>query len=371
MNDLKDVEIFAAGTHNGDAYTVADLDAMVAAFTALDFKPALRIGHAKPGDNESETPAIGWVENVRREGDKLVADFTNVADEVMALIRRKAFTRVSSEVFWNFERAGRKFARVLKAVALLGVGIPGVAGLRPLAASFAVGLFGEAQAKAYTADLIYPQSQKESIDMDQKEIEKIAKDAADAAVAAVIKTFDTQLQAEKDARIASEKAHATALTAERARIDATLAGQAAARVKQFADSCKLPALRPFVAAFAELAVSAPVEKKYTLGQGADKKDIQASPVETVEKFIAEVNAKVERLYKETGHSSVPGANDDPAGEKAYLDSRSAAGIEVDKRARDLMAKEGKLDYSAATDRVLAADGELKAAYTGAETKRAA
>jgi hypothetical protein len=68
---------------------------MVEAFNALDFKPALRIGHAAPGENESETPAVGWVENVRREGSKLVADFVNVADEAMQAIKRKAFTRVS------------------------------------------------------------------------------------------------------------------------------------------------------------------------------------------------------------------------------------------------------------------------------------
>lgn len=243
MNDLQNVEIFATGKHNGDEYTSADLDAMVEAFNALDFKPALRIGHASPGENESETPAIGWVENVRREGSKLVADFTNLADDVMALIKRKAFTRVSAEIFWNFERAGRKFSRVLKAVALLGVGIPGVAGLKPLAANFAASLFGDVKAHAYTADLAYPNHQKDD-DMDKEEIQRIAREAANAATAEAEKKFTAQLNAEKEAREAAEKKANEDREAAEKRYNELLERNNADRIKAVANTCKLPALRP-------------------------------------------------------------------------------------------------------------------------------
>lgn len=372
MNELRNVEIFAAGKHNGDEYTSADLDAMVEAFNALDFKPALRIGHAAPGENESETPAVGWIENVRREGSKLVADFVNVADEAMQAIRRKAFTRVSAEIFWNFERAGRKFARVLKAVALLGVGIPGVAGLKPLAAEFAA-MFGDAKAKAYTADLSYPH-EKES-DMDKDEVARIAREAATAATAEAEKKFAAELKTEREARLAAEKKHGEDLAAERKRVDQTLATAHATRIKAFADSCKLPALRGYVAAFAEAMLGQPAEKKYSIGTSKDKDGketpVEATGIEAVEKFVAEINAKVAKLYKETGVSAVEGANDDPAGEKAYLENRSLAGVEVDRRVRELMGKDSKLEYADASSRVLAADAELKAAYTGPSVKKAA
>lgn len=367
MNELRGIEIFASGTHNGDAYSERDLDAMVEAFHALDFKPALRIGHASPGENESETPAIGWVENLRREGNKLLADFVNIADEVMAAIQKKSFTRVSSEVFWNFERAGRKFSRVLKAVALLGVGIPGVAGLKPLTPEQYAALFGSAAAKAYTADLNYPSKEKE---MDEKEVQRIAREAATAATAEAEKKFQLQLDAEKKAREDAEKKHADEMAAQKKQFDAAQLAASQGRIKSLADTCKMPALRPFVAAFAEAMTTAPQEKKYTIGQDKDKKDVQVSGMEAVEKFVSEINAKVERLYKQTGAAHVEGANDDPVGEKSYLDSREAAGVEVDKRARELMGKDSKLEYQDAMERVTAADPELAQAYAARAIKAA-
>lgn len=128
LHTIRGVEIFASGVHNGDRYTERDLDAMVQAFRELDFKPALKIGHAEaPG-----TPAYGYIDNLRRVGSKLVADFVDVPREIYEQIKRRGFDRVSAEVWWNLRRAGKVFKRVLKAVALLGAEVPGVAGLKPL-----------------------------------------------------------------------------------------------------------------------------------------------------------------------------------------------------------------------------------------------
>ena len=128
LHTIRGVEIFAAGEHNGDRYTEKDLDAMVEAFRELDFKPALKVGHAeKPG-----TPAYGYIDNLRRVGSKLVADFIDVPREIYEQIKRRGFDRVSAEIWWNLRRAGKVFKRVLKAVALLGAEVPAVAGLKPL-----------------------------------------------------------------------------------------------------------------------------------------------------------------------------------------------------------------------------------------------
>ena len=144
---LSGIEIFGAGKHNGDDYSEADLDEMVRAFGELDFKPPLKAGHSKdtPG-----MPALGWVENVRRSGSKLVADFANLPKLVYDAIKDKRYNTVSAEVYWNLERGGKAFKRALKAVALLGAEIPAVANLRPLHEMFEA----DAEWKSYDAVLL-------------------------------------------------------------------------------------------------------------------------------------------------------------------------------------------------------------------------
>jgi len=126
---IRDVEIFRTGVHAGDSYTEADLDGMVRAAQELDYRPALKIGHTK---DEPGAPSYGWIENVKRVGQKLVADFTSMHSSVIEAIRKRAYDRVSSEVFFNLKRGGKTFPRALKAVALLGAEVPAVPNLVPL-----------------------------------------------------------------------------------------------------------------------------------------------------------------------------------------------------------------------------------------------
>lgn len=128
-NIIKGVEVFSSGTHNGDEYSEKDLDDIVSAFSELDYRPALKVGHTKdtPG-----APAYGWVQNLKRVGNKLVADFTDMHDSVVDAIRKKAYNNVSSEIYFNLKRGGKDFRRALKAVALLGAEVPAVSGLTPL-----------------------------------------------------------------------------------------------------------------------------------------------------------------------------------------------------------------------------------------------
>ena len=129
MSTIRNVEIFKIGTHNSDTYTTADLDEMVAAHKALDFRPALKIGHSK---DKPGAPAYGWVTNLKRIGEKLYADFESMHDSVINAIRSKMYDRVSSEIYFNLKRGGKTFRRALKAVALLGAEVPAVANLVPL-----------------------------------------------------------------------------------------------------------------------------------------------------------------------------------------------------------------------------------------------
>ncbi len=128
-NAIRGVEIFRAGIHNGDSYTEQDINDMVSAFNELDFRPALKVGHTK---DQPGAPAYGWVKNLKRVGDKLVADFEDMHDSVVDAIRKRTYPNVSAEIYFNLKRGGKSFRRALKAVALLGADVPAVAGLTPL-----------------------------------------------------------------------------------------------------------------------------------------------------------------------------------------------------------------------------------------------
>ena len=126
--DLKDVEIFAVGTWNGMSFAESDLDEMVDAHKAIgkQIKPFAKLGHDKHQGllQEGGYPAAGWIDNVRRVGGKMIADFKAVPAKVAELIRRKAYGRFSPEVYFNAVLDGAKYPKVLKAVAILGGDTP-------------------------------------------------------------------------------------------------------------------------------------------------------------------------------------------------------------------------------------------------------
>ncbi len=103
MAEITGVEIMRAGTWNGDRFTLDHLKAMADAFLKQDFDVPLKLGHT----HEPDSPAYGWVKNVRVIGQKLVADFTDIPDKIFEMIRAKMFNNVSVEIFFNFKRGGK------------------------------------------------------------------------------------------------------------------------------------------------------------------------------------------------------------------------------------------------------------------------
>lgn len=125
---LRDREIFASGVHNGIRIKDEDLDDIVAAAKEMDFRPAIKMGH----NDDVGAPAFGYVENIRRVSNKIIADFVDLPQEIYDAIKSKRFERVSAEILLGFKRAGKTYRKVLGAIALLGAEIPGVSGLKPL-----------------------------------------------------------------------------------------------------------------------------------------------------------------------------------------------------------------------------------------------
>ncbi|TXH55071.1 MAG: hypothetical protein E6Q97_09555, partial [Desulfurellales bacterium] len=139
MSDLKSirgVEIFAAGEWNGDTYTEQDMDVIVQSFqeTKDKLRPFLKLGHSKEQSllKKDELPSAGFIDRIYRVGKKIVADFTNIPEKIYELIKRRAYDRVSSEIFVNMKIGDKVYPYALKAVALLGGETPAVQDLNSI-----------------------------------------------------------------------------------------------------------------------------------------------------------------------------------------------------------------------------------------------
>jgi hypothetical protein len=127
-NPLNDwIEVFQAGTHtamNGaaTAFTADDLDQMVANH-AVQAAPAV-IGHPETND-----PAVGWVDAVKREGNSLYAKFKDWNENFVTAVQAGAYRNRSVSV----SKGAAGWA--LNHVGWLGAKLPAVKGMAGLYAA--------------------------------------------------------------------------------------------------------------------------------------------------------------------------------------------------------------------------------------------
>lgn len=140
LHRLTSVEIFSAGKWNGEDFTTADLDEMVKAFEENKdhIRPFLKLGHSDEQEllKAEGLPAAGWVENIYRKGDKLMADFFDMPNKIYQLVMKKAYRKVSCEIYTNCQIKDKKYKRLVGAVALLGAETPGVMNLDDILAQY-------------------------------------------------------------------------------------------------------------------------------------------------------------------------------------------------------------------------------------------
>lgn len=193
FKDINSVEIFSVGKWNGDKYTESDLDILIKSFeeTKDKLKPYLKLGHGKDQKllKADELPAAGYISRVYKEGKKLLADFVNVPEKIYELIKRRAYSKQSAEIYQNIEVDGKKYPWALKAVALLGGETPAVHNLDEI---MALGysrddLFKtEAVFRRYDFDLLA--NKREVSNMD--ELEKLKKE--NESLESTIKTLSEE-----------------------------------------------------------------------------------------------------------------------------------------------------------------------------------
>jgi hypothetical protein len=143
--DLPGQEIFSSGKWNGDTFTDEDMESMANAFseTSATWGVPIKLSHEHP----SHLPTVGWVENVRRVGSKLLADFKRVPKKIFELIQAGGYRGKSAEVFFNIDVNGKKYPKLLKAVALLGIDPKAVQSINDLISLYATA--GGSVAKEY------------------------------------------------------------------------------------------------------------------------------------------------------------------------------------------------------------------------------
>ena len=156
---VRDVEIFSVGTWTDSAgqireFTSTDLDAIIASASS---SIPLKVGHTSvafngrvadalglpvdllTGEKGEGAPRLGLVAQLRRQGDKLLANFDGVPDPIADLIEGGQFNAVSVEMVFKDDKP------FLTATALLGAEHPAVGNLKPLNLAH----FGEANGGAW------------------------------------------------------------------------------------------------------------------------------------------------------------------------------------------------------------------------------
>lgn len=336
MNEL-DAEIFAVGTWNKVwKFSTQDLHDIAANFNALaeNHKVPLKFGHNDQQPITDGQPALGWVSKVWVDGSKLMAHFTNVPKIVKAAFEQKMYRHVSVELDVDVEHKGKKYKYVLSAVALLGADIPAVNTLADLA-TYLDGGSRLAASRRMVFSTIPGQLNKEVIKMDKDELNKALAEAL-----APLKDQVAKFSAD-NAKLAAENEALKAAQTKQAEIEAgakvkmhrdTLTGKLEAAVK---DKRLTPAQREVAIKFMRLG---------------DDSAVMGVTAENVDEYINVTGQKV-RMSTEQGHAQGPASGE-------YED----AGAEIYARARKLQGEDAKLSFSAARDRVLAADPELARQY---------
>lgn len=144
---IEEMEIFRAGTHNGDEFTEKDLAEIADNFRILKdhVRPKLKITHHGDGDEQVTLAGLAsygdvvdvFINSENSDGEKrLYCKVVNVPPAVLEWIRDGRFSERSIEIYPEFRVGAKKdspvYRNVLKAVALLGHEMPAVTGMAPV-----------------------------------------------------------------------------------------------------------------------------------------------------------------------------------------------------------------------------------------------
>lgn len=357
LKSIKGVEIFAAGEWNGDKYSISDLDEMVRAFaeTAKTWRPALKLGHDDRQTllQSDGLPAAGWVGNLYRKGDKLVADFIDLPEKIYDLVKQGAYKRVSSEIYWNATVNGKAYGRVLGAVALLGADMPGVQCLNDIFQMYDAKC-GELHSYELDRKRFTIEIDKSDLEIkgESKMTEQEEKDLKAKLEAEEKKNLAFEAaQSAKDAEIAELKKNSDEQAVKLSEFSAKAeAAELAAQVTELvSEKLVTPAMKPYVA---ELLGAEKKEYAVALEPKKDKagKEVTAEPKKFSNK--AGLLKEILKLHKATVSTvNVEENSEDIDADESEGDDEKALNEKIEK-----YAEEHKISYKAAYKAISAEQG---------------
>ena len=95
------IEVFRSGKHtdsNGNTreWTTGDLDEIVSRYDSSHHEAPIVVGH--PRDN---SPAYGWVEAIKREGNRLLAKLKQVMPEFSRAVKEGRYKKRSIKSYFS------------------------------------------------------------------------------------------------------------------------------------------------------------------------------------------------------------------------------------------------------------------------------
>lgn len=341
---LKGAEIMAVGTWNDITFTGSDLDQIVAAFSGLSLsgRIPLKFGHGLHDTDQpfrEGLPALGWVDRIYRQGEKLLADFSNIPGVVYDAIKKGMYRFVSVELLKNVQAGTRILPWVLDAVALLGADQPAVGTLKDLQAlTMKRGPQLRSSARvAFRRDtkLFSTGGPKAMTEDEVKALLKKQADELTTNFTSALKAETTKIQAAADKQVADAQAAAAKDKAE--------AHRSLIKAK-FESAVKAEALLP-----------AKRESFYKFNRVDDDASVIQIKLEDVDAYITEYADKAKLSRKQQTQSG------------GSVDHAATNDLEVTRRAEELAVKRGGKadnfnDVHAATKLVLSSDKKLAKAY---------
>jgi len=315
--DIKGVEIFADGNHKGHTYTEQDIENLVNGFyeTKSEIKPYIKLGHDEKQKlaQKSGLPALGWIENLRKKGKKLIADFSKVPKVIYDLVNAGAYRRISSEIFRNIPVGGKVYKHLLKAVSFLGGDTPAVGGLEDIVALYNVEPYkSNSKFQEYEFDIdgnrIKEANEMPEIKELEKKVEKLELEKAEADKA---KAEAEKAKQEAEQAAADEKKKADEALAEKTKLEEEAAAkkeadtkaEVAATVKKLVeDKHILPASKDAITTLLFDLKSATEVKMYKIGD--DEKSSADIITDILSKQVVDMNTE------ENSETGVPASDEE-------------------------------------------------------------
>lgn len=339
-----DAEIFAVGKWNGIDITPKMLKELEANFTALSdiLDVPLKIGHEdEQALKDGDQMALGWIDKVWIDGQKLFAHFKGIPKVVFDAIDKELFKNVSIEALFDVTHKGQNYGTVLTAVALLGVEMPAVNTLSDLKAFMT--------AKNLSFSKLATFSKKPTVNDERNGIMPMT----------------TEEQAEFN-RLTAENKALNKINVDSATKFATESAEHAA-LKTTVDTMKKEGKdKEFAAAKQSVTedLEALVKAKKVTPAKRDEllKDMTPETVANIQftaNILKDVTANVNPGDNDTGHDSSDDDNDDDG---------LTAGDKVVAKANSLVFSNKNMKFSAAVNEVLRGDKKLARAYADENDK---